>query len=203
MAPQQLDPRRTVVVSATESEAAHVPAGLHTVICGIGKVDAAAATTAAVLRLAARVDDAEGTGDATAAITVVNIGTAGALHDGHAGLYLPSAVCNHDMSADVLRELHYPVVDRIDIDGGDGSVLATGDVFVTDPKVRAALAERAHLVDMEGFAIARACGLLGARVRLVKYVSDDADESAMEWPERVDQCARELGEWLAGNVAAG
>lgn len=185
---------RTVVVSATESEAAHVPPHVETVLCGIGKVDAAAVTTAAVARAASRAG-----GDA-ADVTVVNIGTAGALHDGHAGLYLPSAVTNHDISADVLRELRYPVVDRIDLEGGDGSVLATGDVFVTDPAVRARLALRADLVDMEGFAVARACALLGAQVRLVKYVSDNADTSAMDWPARVDRCARELGAWVDGYV---
>ncbi len=188
-------PPHVVVVSATASEAAHVPPHVQTVICGIGKVDAAAATTAAVLGAAGRA------GGRAEDVTVINIGTAGALHDGHAGLFLPSAVTNHDISAEVLRELHYPVVDRIDLAGGDGSVLATGDVFVTDPAVRTRLALRADLVDMEGFAIARACGLLGARCRLVKYVSDDADASAMDWPARVDHCARELGAWVAGHVS--
>src|SRR5699024_10463885 len=99
-------------------------------------VDAAAATTAAVLRAACR------EGLDAADITVINIGTAGALHDGHAGLYIPSAATNHDLSSEVLRELDYPVVDRIDLAGGDGSVLATGDVFVTDPAVWARLALR-------------------------------------------------------------
>jgi hypothetical protein len=33
-------------------------------------------------------------------------------------------------------------------------------------------------------------------VRLVKHVSDAADESALEWPALVDRSARVLGEWL-------
>jgi adenosylhomocysteine nucleosidase len=33
-------------------------------------------------------------------------------------------------------------------------------------------------------------------VRLVKYVSDAADEGAMDWPTLVDACATELGRWL-------
>lgn len=175
-----------LVVSATASEAAHVPAGIETVICGIGKVDAAVAVTAAVLRHGGPRPP-----------MVVNIGTAGALRPGLSGLYVPSTVRNHDISADVLRSLGYPVRDELDLPGGDGTALATGDHFVTDPAVRDGLAEHSHLVDMEGFAIARACAALGAPCVLVKHVSDDADESAMEWPERVDHSARVLGAWLA------
>ncbi len=174
-----------LVVSATKSEAAHVPAGIESVICGIGKVDAAVAVTAAVLRHSGARPP-----------TVVNIGTAGALRPGRAGLYMPSTVRNHDISADVLRSLGYPVRDAITVPGGDGTVLATGDSFVTDPAVRDALAAHSDLVDMEGFAIARACEALGVACVLVKHVSDDADETAMEWPERVDHSARVLGGWL-------
>lgn len=187
--------RAVVVVAATKAEAAHIPDGLETVICGIGKVDAAAATTTAVLRAGVRagVGGPEG-------VTVVNVGTAGALRDGRSGLFRPSAVIEHDISSEALRALDYPLVDRIALDGGDGTVLATGDAFITDPAVRDRLAGRADLVDMEGFAVARACGLLGARVRMLKYVSDDADEAAMDWLDRVDHCARELGEQVRGNL---
>ena len=75
-------------------------------------------------------------------------------------------------------------------------MLATGDVFVTDPLVRARLAEVASLVDMEGYAVAYACRQFGVPVRLVKHVSDDADEGALDWPARVD--AERAG---AGGVA--
>ena len=174
-----------LVVSATKSEAAHVPAGIETVICGIGKVDAAVAVSVAVLRHRGPRPP-----------MVVNIGTAGALRPGLTGLYLPSVVRNHDISAAALRSLGYPLCDVLEVPGGDGTALATGDQFVADPAVRDALAEHSDLVDMEGFAIARACAQLGAGCRLVKHVSDDADESAMEWPERVDHSARALGAWL-------
>ena len=77
-------------------------------------------------------------------------------------------------------------------------MLATGDVFVADRLVRARLAEVATLVDMEGYAVAYACRQFGVPVRLVKHVSDDADEGALDWPARVDASARVLGEWLRG-----
>jgi hypothetical protein len=37
-------------------------------------------------------------------------------------------------------------------------------------------------------------------VRLVKHVSDRADEGALAWPELVELSARALGEWLAENI---
>lgn len=174
-----------LVVSATSAEAAYVPVGIETVICGIGKVDAAVAVAAAVARRG------------TPSVTVVNIGTAGALRPGLTGLYLPSVARNHDISAGILRSLGHAVHDQVELPGGDGTALATGDHFVTDPAVRDELARHSHLVDMEGYAIARACERLGVECVLVKHVSDDADESALEWPERIDHSARVLGDWLA------
>lgn len=40
---------------------------------------------------------------------------------------------------------------------GAGGRLVTGDRFVADPGERALLAERADLVDMEGYAVAAVC----------------------------------------------
>jgi len=178
----------TLVVSATRAEAAYVPDGLEVVITGLGKTAAAVAVTRA---LAGR--DLRG-------LEVVNIGTAGALHDHLDGLHLPSVVLNHDLNADAIRALGYDPEERLTL-GGDGPVLATGDVFVTDPVVRAGLAERADLVDMEGYAVAYACRAMGVPVRLVKHVSDRADEGAMDWPSLVDASARVLGEWLRESCA--
>ncbi|WP_137724352.1 nucleosidase [Prescottella subtropica] len=175
-----------LVVSATTEEAAHVPDGFDVVVTGIGKVAAAVAVSATLARYpAGRMP------------LVVNIGTAGGLHTHHSGLYVPSTAINHDISAEVLRSLGHRVHDVIDLDGGDGSVLATGDAFVSDAAVRDALAARADLVDMEGFAVASACERFGARCRLVKHVSDHADDTAMDWPAQIDASARVLADWLA------
>lgn len=174
-----------LVVSATAEEAAHVPGGLDVVVTGMGKVAAAVAVTHALAQY-----------PPDRLPLVVNIGTAGALHTHHSGLYLPSVVLNHDISSEVLRSLGHPVRDVIELGDGDGSVLATGDAFVSDAEVRDALAARADLVDMEGFAVAFACERIGARCRLVKHVSDHADDSAMDWPDRIDASARVLADWL-------
>jgi nucleoside phosphorylase len=181
-----------LVVSATAAEASYVPADLDVVITGIGKSAAAAATTQAVIER----------GGAGTRVEVVNIGTVGAVRDGLSGLYLPSTVINHDINADVIRALGYDPAELIELGEGDGTVLASGDVFVTDPLTRSRLAERADLVDMEGYAIALACRRLGVPVRLVKHVSDGADAAALDWPALVDASARALGAWLADHASS-
>jgi adenosylhomocysteine nucleosidase len=177
-------PERVLVVAATAAEAAHVPDRLPLLVTGLGKVAAAAATARAL----ASYGDLSG-------LTVVNIGTAGALRPGLSGLFEPGVVLNHDLSADVVRALGYDPQERLVV-GESETVLATGDVFVSDPVVRDALAERAHLVDMEGYAVAYAARRFHVPVRLVKHVSDGADEGAMDWPSLVEASAVALGEWL-------
>lgn len=200
-----LNGRRVLVVSAVKAEAAYVPENVSVLVTGIGKVAAAVATMKA---LASR-DDLD-------RLTVVNLGTAGALRDHsapaaatHHGLYFPSRVLNHDLGAKNNEMLGAYVVHHHDLDSeglrpgsekGDGTTLATGDVFVKDPQARAALAEKADLVDMEGFAVVAACRAVKVPVLLVKHVSDNADETALDWPSRVDASARVLGTWLSDRL---
>lgn len=176
-----------LVVAATRAEAAHLPDDVEVVLTGLGKTAAAVATTRA---LAGR--DLDG-------LTVVNLGTAGALREGLEGLHEVGVVLNHDMNAEAIRALGYDPHERLRV-GASEVVLASGDLFVTDPRVRASLAARAHLVDMEGYAVAYACQAFGVPVRLVKHVSDNADGSAMDWPSVVDASARVLAAWLDGHV---
>ncbi|MFT4394731.1 nucleosidase [Gordonia lacunae] len=186
-------PRHGVlVVSATRAEARHVPPGTRVLVTGIGKVRA----TLALSR------ELAGGAPVTA---VVNIGTAGALRDGvtgdaELGLFLPSTVLEHDISSTELRAMGYEMTDRWDLPGGDGTVLASGDTFVADPIRRRELAEHAHLVDMEGCAVAHVSAEFGVPCRLVKAVTDNADEGAMEWPALVDAAAQRLGRWLELNL---
>lgn len=178
----------TLVVAATHAEAARVPRRLPVVVTGLGKTAAAVAVTRAL----AGVDPGR--------TLVVNVGTAGALRDGLEGLHLPGTVLNHDVNADAIRALGYDPEERITVDGGDGTVLASGDVFVTDASLRTNLAKQAHLVDMEAYAVVYACQKMAVPVRVVKHVSDNADESAFDWPEVVAASAAVLGEWLEENI---
>ncbi len=180
-----------VLVVAAKAEATYLPDDLPLVLTGLGKTAAAVAVTR---ELASRSDPA--------ATHVVNLGTAGALRDGLEGLFRPGVVRNHDLNAEAIRTLGYDPRESFTLPGGDPAVaLASGDTFVTDTDVRTRLAAQAHLVDMEGYAVAFAAASFGARCTLVKHVSDAADDTAWEWPERVDASARELGRWFAAHRA--
>ncbi|UDY25155.1 nucleosidase [Nocardioides sp. Kera G14] len=171
-----------LVVSATPEEAAHVPSAYRVLITGVGKVPAAAAVAATLA--------------ADPSITeVVNIGSAGALHDHLEGLHVVGSVHNHDLSADALRNFGYDPQEWLTL-SPEPIRLATGDLFVSDPVVRARLADLADLADMEGYAVAWAARQAAVPVTLVKHVSDQADEGALAWAEVVERSARDLADWL-------
>ncbi|GAA4225965.1 hypothetical protein GCM10023075_24990 [Streptosporangium album] len=89
------------------------------------------------------------------------------------------------------------------LDAGDGPTLATGDAFIADEAARERLAARAHLVDMEGYALATAAAQAGVPLRIVKHVSDDAGEGAAKsWRESVAECARALARWTTQHADA-
>lgn len=183
-----------VVIAAHPAEIAYLPPGTDIVITGIGMSRAAIHTTRAIMERCPRLEDRKN-------LTVVNLGSCGGLAPQVEGIYEPTEVLNRDIDVALMRALGSDPQERIVLAGlgqlGDGSVLATGDSFVAGAAARDELAQRADLVDMEGFAIAVACRELGVNLRMIKHVSDHADESAMEWSVRVDQSARALASWWA------
>ncbi|MFW6188729.1 MAG: nucleosidase [Actinomycetota bacterium] len=179
---------RLLVLAAHPLETKYFPDDIDLVLTGVGMSAAAVRTTEAVL---ARCPDPA----RRAELTVLNIGSAGALKEGLSGVHEPSRVLNRDVDEELLRTAGFTIDNVIEL-GGDGPVLATGDSFVAGGPVRDALAARADLVDMEGYAIAWACRHLGVRLRMVKHVSDAADESALAWDELVEVSARDLGAWF-------
>ena len=181
-----------LVVAAIEAEAAYVPAELPLLVTGVGKTLAAVQVTR-TLATHPRRDR----------LTVVNIGTAGALRDGLGGTFEIGTVLNHDLSAEPIRRLGLDPRERIVLDASLPTTLASGDLFVTEAADRDRLAEQADLVDMEGYAIALACEEMGVPLRMVKHISDNADETAHDWSAAVDGCARELGAWLRAFVESG
>jgi adenosylhomocysteine nucleosidase len=173
-----------LIVVALEEEATHLDDRYPVLVTGVGKVAAAVAVT----RFLA-------TGEKPSEI--INLGTAGALRAGLAGTQEIKMVIQHDFDSPALEALtgHAygpPITLR-----ADGLVLATGDVFVSDPILRQSLAERADLVDMEGYAVAAAAAEFGVPVRIIKQVSDQADDGAFKsWQATVDECARALATFL-------
>ena len=182
-------PGATLLVVAVEEEAQHLPGDLPVLVTGAGKVNAAVATAEACLRWRPGL--------------VVNVGTAGALRAGVSGVHEVGEVRQHDLDDGALHALtgrHFGPSLVL----GPGRVLVTGDVFVAGGPVRDRLvASGADLVDMEGYAVARAATALGVPVRLVKHVSDTADEgAARDWAAGVAGSSRVLGEWCARALRA-
>jgi adenosylhomocysteine nucleosidase len=184
----RISPDRPLIVVALREEAAYLDDRLPVLLTGIGKINAATALTRALM-------------SGPKPSVVINLGTAGALRPGLAGAHEIGEVIQHDLDADLLcrmtgRQHAQPI--RL---AGPGAVLATGDVFVSDEQARERLADRADLVDMEGYAIAWAASVAGVPARLIKHVSDTAGDSAsVTWPESVDRCAQDLAEWVSLNL---
>ena len=177
-----------LLVVAVEEEATQLhQTGLPVLVTGAGKVNAAV-SVATVL-------------GEHAPASLINLGTAGALKDGLAGIHIISQVQQHDLDdagLHALTGLHFG--QPIELDGA-GPVLTTGDVFVDDPILRTRLAESADLVDMEGYAVAKAARAAQVPVMLVKMVSDGAGGEALRtWKETVDDCAVALDAWLRAHL---
>jgi adenosylhomocysteine nucleosidase len=177
-------PGTPLIVVALKEEAAHLDTRLPILVTGVGKVSAALAVSRALAQ-----------GEKPSEI--INIGTAGALRPGFSGTHQISRVVQHDFDSPGLEALTGYSFGLPILLGGDGPVLATGDVFVSDPVLREGLALRADLVDMEGYAVAAAAAAFEVPVRIIKHVSDQADGTAFRsWQETVDECARALASFL-------
>jgi adenosylhomocysteine nucleosidase len=67
--------------------------------------------------------------------------------------------------------------------------------------VRRELATRAQLVDMEAYSVVVAAQRAGVPVRLIKLVSDEANEESVKtWAQTVEEHSRTLGAWIADNL---
>ena len=177
-----------LLVVALEEEATHLHVHeLPILVTGAGKVNAAVALSTLL--------------GAESPKVVVNLGTAGALRDGISGIHEIATVTQHDLDDAALHELtglHFGAPVEL---ASEGITLTTGDYFVTDPQIRTRLAEHAHVVDMEGYAVARACAAANVPVRLIKQISDSADgDASRSWVETVDWCAEQLGAWVHRNL---
>ncbi|GAA1254619.1 nucleosidase [Kitasatospora nipponensis] len=182
-------PERPLLVLAVAEEAAHLGADLPVLLTGMGKVNATAALATVLAR-----------GPLPA--EVVNLGTAGALRPGLQGrTHVIGTVLQHDLDTAVLHLLTGHTYGGPLTLAAEGPTLATGDLFVSEEAARGRLAERADLVDMEGYALAAVAQRAGVPIRLVKHVSDEAGEGAAKvWRESVDDCAKLLAAWVAEHL---
>ncbi|MFF0428237.1 MULTISPECIES: nucleosidase [unclassified Streptomyces] len=180
---------RPLLVLAVKEEAQFLDTELPVLLTGMGKVNAGIAL-ATVLGRGPRPSG------------IVNLGTAGALRPGWTGTHVVGTVVQHDLDGQLLATLTGETYGApLTLPDGGEVVLATGDAFISDEAARARLAERAPLVDMEGYALAAAAELAGVPLRIVKHVSDEAgDGAARTWRESVAECARALADWAEANT---
>ncbi|MDS1270996.1 nucleosidase [Lipingzhangella sp. LS1_29] len=181
----EIRPDLPLLVVALEEEAAHLDDRLPVLVTGVGKVNAATAVATMAL------------GSTSRPAGLVNLGTAGALRAQAGGTHEVGTVRQHDLDDETLYALtgrrFAPPIQLTEQD----VCLATGDAFVADPQTRSRLAAIADLVDMEAYAVAVAARQLQLPVRVVKHVSDAADDTAAaSWRDTVDSCARALAQWV-------
>lgn len=107
---------------------------------------------------------------------VFNFGTAGGITTKHGGIYKCTTFTQRDviLGGCIVGPQAALLTSPI-ITGVDGLRLSTGDNFVTDTHDI-----NADLVDMEAFAIAKACYLAEIEFICYKYISDMADDNAAD-----------------------
>ncbi len=173
-----------LLVAALDAELVAFPAqidGFDRLVTGPGKLKAAVALTRA---LSAR-DYTE----------VVVVGTAGALDPAlEAAVHEIGVVLQHDVSdLDGIVGQHVSLPARIEL-SSRGHAIATGDIFVDDAEAVVRIrALDAVLVDMEAYAYAYVAGEFGVPLRIIKAVSDRAQDGATQlWDEVVAACSAAL-----------
>ncbi|MEL7462728.1 MAG: 5'-methylthioadenosine nucleosidase [Pseudomonadota bacterium] len=170
-----------VFVALEDELPAEVIAPIPVVYTGVGKVNAALTA-------------AEALAERRPALAV-NFGSAGAVTPGLSGLIECGRAVQRDMD---LRPLGTPLGETYgdapphDARWGDGPTVATGDSFAAEaPEIAC------DLVDMEAFALARACERAGVSFRCLKFVSDAADGGAPDdWEANKAKGARLFADWL-------
>ena len=180
---------RVLFVAALPEESAALTGATDVLHLGVGKVQAAATLGRHLADHGREID------------LVVNLGTAGGLHGQPlAEVREVGTVHQHDfdqagLSSFVGRDLPGGAL-RLAGPPEARARLATGDRLVLDPRERGRLAGEADLVDMEGYAVASVGAAFGIPVRIVKAVSDSADEqAATTWRDALARCADALAGW--------
>jgi len=155
--------------------------GVAVLYTGVGKVNAAIAMTRAL-------GDYRHAGASPP--LVVNFGTAGSLRFAPRTLVACRRFVDRDMDATALGFAHGttpfdelpPMIEfPARFSGLPDAICGTGDSFSTQSSAQAV-----DVIDMEAYAVAKACRIAGAEFACAKFVSDGADEhAARHWKENV------------------
>lgn len=175
-----------LLVAALEAELVAFPEdlpGFDRLVTGPGKLQAAYALTRAL--------------DANSYDEVLVVGTAGAIDPRlSASVYEIDAAIQHDVTdIDGIVGQHVSLPPRMDL-GREGVTIATGDHFVDDAEAVTVIRPLgAGLVDMETYAYAWVAAQFEVPIRVLKAVSDRAQDGAItDWRETVARCSEQLRE---------
>ncbi len=187
----EADPR-ILVIAATGLELRITEAlAVRSLVCGIGPVEAAAHTAAALAR------------DTAAA--VLHVGVAGARSD--SGLAIGDVVLGEeavyeDIAGDVAARM--PRIERLRPDswllGVARDALPAAAVLPVGTTARVGAGRACAVEAMEGFAVLRACELAGVPALEVRSISNHVDDDRDRW--RLDDALVALGEAVAVLVDA-
>lgn len=173
-----------LLVAALDAELVAFPAeltGFVRLVTGPGKLQGAVALTRAL--------------EAATYEEIVVVGTAGAIDARlEASVYEIGGAIQHDVTdIDGIVGQHVSLPARIDL-GRDGVTIATGDHFVDDAEaVEVIRPLGAGLVDMESYAYAWVAQEFGVPIRVLKSVSDRAQDGAItDWHAAVAACSADL-----------
>jgi adenosylhomocysteine nucleosidase len=158
----------------------------HLLICGMGSIESAIQ----VSRHLHRCDEVWSVGFAGGLRSELGLGQFGWI--GSAQKYFSFAPETSEHSSSIAYRCHPP----ISFEEGPWQLI-TSDYPIHHQKIRNELAEQFHVVDMEGYAIARAAQLAGKKCRLGKIVSDPALEGG--W-RLIQQHHEMLSEELANQL---
>lgn len=177
-----------LLVAALEAELVAFPAdlpGFDQLVTGPGKLQATYALTRAL--------------DAGDYDEVVVVGTAGAIDARlDADVYDIGAAIQHDVTdIDGIVGQHVSLPARVEV-GREGVTIATGDHFVDDAEAVSVIRPLgAGLVDMETYAYAWVAEQFGVPIRVLKAVSDRAQDDALtDWRATVTACSHKLRETI-------
>ena len=193
----ELPPVLVAMALPAEGAGRFEAAGVAVVYTGVGKVNAAIAMArrlAAYAHAGARPP------------LIVNFGTAGSLRHAPRTLVACRRFVDRDMDATALGfahgttpfDQHPPMLEfPVQFPGLPDAICGTGDSFSTGGGVQAV-----DVVDMEAYAIAKACRVAGAGFACAKFVSDGADEhAARHWKENVAGAAERFLDLYRGIVS--
>lgn len=184
------------VMAARAEYGPHLAARITPLITGVGPIEAACATTEALAHLTAA---------GTPPALVVSLGSAGSARLDHCGLYQASAVAWRDMDASPLgfEKGRTPFLDLpaevplpLRLPGIAAATLSTGGNIVSGTAYDG-IAQQ--MVDMETFAVLRACQRAGLPLIALRGISDGQSDltGLHDWTEYLHIIDEKLAEAVA------